>query len=666
MMSIFRILFFICFSFFVFRCNDKKATNEFSSNKNNSYLEPSEFVKKHNDSIYNSIKNTSSKYIEQPNRGFIAGLKEKIIYDQEGNEVFNIEKFNFVKDNQLHYTVNPILWRQSQLNSIHGLFEVTKGIYQVRGYDIAVITFIEGNSGWIVIDPLASQETSEAAYKLVSQKIANKPVKAIIFTHSHIDHYGGAQGILKYKLKNQNIPIIAPSGFYEEATSENIVSGYLMARRSQFMYGLGLDYNKNMVVGTGLNQALSKGKSSLIKPSLIVSQNDKKLVVDGIEFVFQLTPGAEAPSEFMFYLPKFKAFCHAEEMNQGMHNLYTPRGAKVRDGLLWSKYLDYTLKKYSDKVEVSFGSHHWPVWGNKEIKLFYKNQRDLYKFIHDQTLNWANKGYNATEIAEKITLPKSLDTLLYNKGIYGNLKNNIKGQYQLYFGWFDGHPSNINRLTPKKEGAKLLEYMGGEEEVIKKAKIDYEKGQYRFVATILGYVVEVNPKNIKAKELLAKTYLQLAYMQDSGPLRNFYISGADELTQGVKAFAGPKLRNKELIMNMTEENIFNAMSVTLNAEKVKDKNLVLNFNFTNNESYNTLYISNGVLNYVLGKNDKNANSTISMSKETFAKIALEESNYAKEFARGNIKISGNPFSLLSFGLFIDKLNFNFPLVLPIE
>lgn len=545
------------------------------------------------------------------------------------------------------------------------MFEVKKGIYQVRGYDLANMTLIEGKNGWIVVDPLTSKETAKAALALANKHLGERPITAIVVTHSHVDHFGGVGGLLE-GLKNKNIPIVSPKHFFEEAVSENVLAGYQMGRRAHFMYGSGLPYGKESVVGIGLNQALSSGKVAIVKPNLEITKSGEIQTIDGVLFEFILTPNAEAPAEFMFYLPQHKAFCQAEEINHLMHNLYTLRGAKVRDGLLWSKYINQTIEEYGDKIEVSFGSHHWPVWGKKEVNDFYISQRDLYKYIHDQTLNFANKGFGPLEIAERLKLPRSLDTIFSNRGVYGSLKNNIKAQYQLYYGWFDGNPSNLNRLTPSAEGKKWIEYIGGEEIALRKAKEDYEKGEYRFVATVLGYLVEVNPNNKDAKALLAKTFKQMAYTSEAGPERNFYLSGAKELMDGTQAYAGPKARSREFVYGLTEENIFDAMSVAMNGERAAGKELVINFNFSDNNSKNVLYIKNGVLNYKLGKNEANANAGISITKEAFAKIALEESSYAKEVLSGGVKIKGNLATVLEYSRLIDKFNFDFNLVLPVE
>ena len=646
----------VVFNFFI-SCNDKSKISE------SIVTEPSSHVIKHNDSIRNNMPH-DKKDFQRALFGYIGSIKEKAILEKTGQEIFDIKKYNFVlKNSSCPTSVNPILWRQSQLNSIHGLFKITEGIYQVRGYDLANMTLIEGQTGWIVVDPLLSEDTSRAALQLADKYLGKKPVKAIIITHSHIDHFGGVKGVFE---KNKLAQIIVPQHFFEEAISENVLGGYLMGRRSQFMYGTSLSYNEKENIGIGLGQSISYGKTSIPTPTYEVKKDEEKLLIDGVEFEFELTPGAEAPSEFMFYLPKFKAFCHAEEMTQGMHNLYTLRGAKIRDGLQWSNYLNAALKRYGNKTQVSFGSHHWPIWGKEEVTKFYENQRDLYKYIHDQTLNYANKGYKPLEIAEKLKLPKSLDTLYYNKGIYGSLNHNIKAQYQLYFGWFDGHLSNLHKLTMNQESKKMIEYMGGEQEIMDKAKKDYQNGEYRFVATVLSYLVQNNPKNKEARKLLAMTYRQMGYMAESGPWRNFYLTGAKELMEGNLPFVGPKARNKELVMDMPINKILDAMGVALNGEKAWGERLTINFNFINPKSNNLIFINNGVLHYELNKNSANADFSVNMDKQTFAKIALEETSYAKEIALGNIKIKGNVLKLLTFSKLIDKFHFEFPMILPLE
>ena len=382
---------------------------------------------------------------ERAERGFIATF-------EDGIPAYDPTLYDFVSG-AAPDTVNPSLWRQSQLLAKHGLFKVSDGIYQVRSFDLSNITFIEGDTGWIVVDPLISKEAAARAKALVDRELGVKPVSAVIITHSHIDHYGGIRGLAD----TYDFEIITPKGFVLETVSENILAGNAMSRRASYMFGGLLPRNPEGQVGVGLGQAISSGEPGLLYPTREVTQDFESFEVDGVQLEFMLTLGAEAPSEFMFYMPEQRAFCQAEIINHTLHNLYTPRGAKVRDGKLWSRYIDEAIVQYADKTEVSFGSHHWPVWGKDDVMDLWSGQRDLYRYIHDQTVRLANEGYTMQEIPELLEFPDSIASRFANRGNYGTLSHNSKAQYQLYFGYFDGNPANLNPLPPTEEAKKFVD-----------------------------------------------------------------------------------------------------------------------------------------------------------------------------------------------------------------
>jgi len=445
-------------------------------------LEASSAVKSANEAVGRYLDFSDRRDFEAAERGFIATLPETAIPGLNGQTAYDYGAFGFL-DGEAPDTVNPALWRQGQLNAKHGLFEVVPGIYQVRGYDLSNVTFIEGDTGWIVVDPLITKQTAQYALKLVNQELGARRISAVIYTHSHIDHYGGVRGIISEADLTNATQIIAPIGFTRETVSENILAGNAMSRRASYMFGSLLERSPKGQVGVGLGQGISAGMPGMIPPTIIVDRTGQTVLVDGVEMEFILTLGAEAPAEFMFYLPKWKAFCQAEIINKTLHNMYTPRGAKVPD--------------------VSFGSHHWPTWGKEDITEFWAGQRDLYRYIHDRTLYLANQGYTMHEIPELMKLPDGLAKSFYNRDYYGTISHNSKAQYQLYFGYFDGNPANLDPLGPEAAGQKFVDYMGGAGNVIEKERSDYDQGEFRFAATALNHVIFADPKNQDAADLLA-------------------------------------------------------------------------------------------------------------------------------------------------------------------
>ncbi len=458
-----------------------------------------------------------------------------ITKDTPNTPVWNMKAFEFLNSSSSKdapATVNPSLWRQAKLNYVPGIFQVDSTIYQARGFDLSNITFIKGSTGWIVIDPLVTRETAKAALDSVNSVLGvNHGVSGVIFTHSHIDHYGGILGIIDRFLPGAKI--YAPSDFLEHAVSENTIAGNVMGRRATFMYGSLYPRGKKQMVDAGLGKGISTGTSGITATYVPVAAgilHPEVITIDGLEVKFWSTPGAEAPVEMMFYFPSLKALCASEEVTHTMHNVYSLRGTKVRDALGWSKFIDSTLTVYGRSAKVMFASHHWPVWGTDTVSALLEIQRDLYRYMHDQTMRLANQGYTALEIAEYIKLPESIDTVWANRGYYGTLSHNTKSVYDYYLGgWFDGNPANLHPLPPSEAGAKYVEFMGGPAATLQKAQASYNKGEYRWAATVLNHLVFADPNNENARLLLADTYEQLGYQAESGPWRNFYLTGTQEL-----------------------------------------------------------------------------------------------------------------------------------------
>ncbi len=593
-------------------------------------------------------------------RGFIAKPSGQI-KNEQGDVIWDFDAFNFIKD-QAPDTVNPILWRQAKLNNNVGLFKVADRVWQVRGFDLANMTIIQGKSGWIIVDTLTSKETAEAAIKFARQHLGDQKISAIIFTHSHVDHFGGALGVISTeKLKQKKIPIIAPEGFMEEATSENIMAGPAMTRRATYMYGTYLPKNTEGLVDNGLGKAVAVGQIGILEPNQLITQKEQKLNIDGLDFVFYNVPSSEAPSELTFSIPSLKLYNGAEILSHTLHNLYTLRGAKVRDTLKWVSYLSQALEQ-TQNSEVFIAQHHWPVWGNQNIQDFIKTQRDVYKFIHDQTVRYMNSGLNGAEIAEKIKLPPELDQKLYAHGYYGTLKHNAKAVYQYYMGWFDANPSNLDPLPPKDAAKKYIELAGGEANALKNAQEAYNKAEYRWAAEVLKYVVFNNPANSQAKDLLAKTYRQLGYSAEAATWRNFYLSGAQEL-QGFTPLKSTSGRLGLLIHTPTER-FLEAMATNLDVENLKNENQCMNLVLTDTQENFSLRIENSVMIFDKYENDRLPTNcpTLKLTKLLYLQLITGGADASKVLVSKDSEVKGNPLKIGKFFSLFKKSNNGFPIV----
>ncbi|WP_413587137.1 alkyl/aryl-sulfatase [Bdellovibrio sp. HCB274] len=550
-------------------------------------------------------------------KGFIATLDNPMIKDKDGNTVYNLAAFDFVKGDSAPDTTNPSLWRQSQLTRLHGLYKVTDKIYQIRGFDLSNMTLIEGKTGWIVIDPLISNETAAAGLKLANDKLGKRPVKAVIYTHSHIDHFGGAAGVInEADAKSKKVQVIAPEGFMEEAVSENLYAGNAMGRRADFMYGRTLQNSPIGNLGTGLGPATSRGTSSLIAPNKIISKTGEKMTVDGVEVVFQMAPGTEAPSEMLFYFPQMKALCLSEDATSTMHNLYTLRGAKVRSPNVWSTALNTTLDMFGSKADVSFASHHWPRWGNAKVVEHITKQRDMYKFINDQTLRLANQGYDAEEIAEKIKLPESLAKEFYNRGYYGSLNHNVKSTYQLYLGFYNGNPATLHRHPRTETAKRYISAMGGAAKVIKLGRESFDKGDYRWTAELVNHLVYAEPNNKDARKLQAAALEQLGFQAESGPWRDVYLSAAAELRGRTAGEATPFVDTRSLPLAM----LIDYTGLRLNPDKAAGKTMKLGLTLNGSKEKQTLELNNSVLHVRKAMPGDKYDATYSMSSRDFGAI----------------------------------------------
>ncbi|MCA0934268.1 MBL fold metallo-hydrolase [Vibrio alginolyticus] len=619
-----------------------------------------------NNQVKSDLPFSDKKDFDDAQKGFIAKQDVVTIKNDKGDVVWDLEAYKkyIGLDKPSPDTVNPSLWRNAQLNMINGLFEVTDGIYQVRGYDLSNITFIKGDTGWIVFDPLISKETAKAALDFINKQLGERPVTGVFYSHSHIDHFGGVRGIVDEKdVISGKVPIVASLGFTEHAVSENVIAGNAMGRRAVYMYGALLPRNEKGGVNGGLGQTTSTGVATMIKPTDIIEKTGEERTIDGVKMVFQYTPGTEAPTEMNIWFPDKKALWMAENTTNTMHNILTLRGAQVRDALKWSSYLQETIDMWGDDVAVKFQSHHWPMWGQEDIVKYFKKQRDMYKYTHDQTVRLMNQGYIGSEISEMIEFPDEIGKSWSSRGYYGTLRHNSRAVYQRYMGWYNGNPSDLNNLPPADAAVKYVEYIGGEAEAIKKAQEDFDKGNYRWVAEVLKHVVFANPDSDSGKALLADAYEQLGYQAESGPWRSVYLQGAFELRNGTPSAGGTTVASPDIIKNMPPEMLFDYLAVRILPEKAAGKAFVMNLNFTDLDEKYSLYVENSVLNHTKKLAEK-PDVSLDLTKATLDDVQLGNVTLEKAIADGTIKIDGDPNVLKDFVSMLDNFNFWFNIVTP--
>ncbi len=625
-----------------------------------------EATKQANASVYESLPFANKQDFEFSDRGFIGGPESLVIKGAKGNVVWDMDSYGYITDDKkAPDRVNPSLWRNARLGKRAGLYQVTDRVYQVRGYDLSNITFVQGDTGWIVFDPLISAETAKAAYDLVTEHLGKKPVHTVIYSHTHVDHYGGVRGIVdEADVKAGKVKIIAPDEFMEHAISENVTAGNAMSRRAVYMYGAMLPRNEKGGISGGLGMTVSMGTATLIEPTDYVTKTGQELTVDGIKMVFQMTPGGEAPAEMNTYFPQFKWLWLAENCVATLHNLYTPRGAQVRDGRTWASWIDEAIDLYGREAEVVFQSHHWPRWGNAVIVDYMKKERDMYKYIHDQSVRLLNHGYTSTEIAEMLEVPPEIGEQWYNRGYYGTVKHNAKAVYQMYLGFFDGNPANWDPLPVEPAAKKSVEYMGGADAVLARAHEDFAKGEYRWVAQVVNQVVFADPDNKEARELCADALEQLGYQAESGPWRSFYLQGAFELRNGVPTVGGTVTASPDTIKAMPPYMLFDYLAVRLNGPKAAGKKIVLNVDFIDLDEQYVLTVEHGVLNYSQGRQDDKADVSLKLSKTTLNAIQLQEATVDQMIELGDVKISGRKEALDEFLGLLDTFSFWFDIVTP--
>ena len=600
---------------------------------------------------------------EDARRGFIAAIDDGVIKDADGKVVWDQARYEFL-NGDAPATVNPSLWRQAKLNSIHGLFEVVDGVYQLRGYDLSVMTAIRGETGWILIDPLLSKETAAAALALLQKELGPRPVRAVLLTHSHGDHFGGVRGVVTNEdVASGAVRIIAPEGFSESAIAENVLAGNAMTRRAVFQFGNDLPAGPAGQVDSGIGKALSSGVIGFMRPTETINETGARLVIDGVEFVFINAPDTEAPAEFMFYIPQFKALHTAELATGTMHNVLTLRGAKVRDALAWSKRLDEALAMFGDKADVVLASHNWPTWGTANVREYLMHQRDAYRFIHDQTLRLANAGYTMHEIADMIGEPQFMREDFSTRGYYGTVNHNAKATYQRYFGWWDGNPANLNPHPPEEQAARFVELAGGADAMIANASKAYEEGDYRWVATVMNQLVFADPKNKTAKEFLSGAYEQLGFQSESSIWRNYYLAAAMELRNGINKDDAVNLANRDFVQAIPTADYFDALAVRVNPEKAK-RDFVVNFAFNDTGEMFGVRIEDGIAIQKKAAHYDDASIIVHLDRADLDEITLGNATFQGKLARGAIKVEGNPLEFVQFLQTHDQFDLWFNVVSP--
>lgn len=572
-------------------------------------------------------------------RGKLAEIPGGVIRDAEGNIVWDAGRFAFL-DGAAPATANPSLWRQSRLNAVHGLFEVVPGIYQVRGYDLAVMTLVRGQTGWIVIDPLLSAETAAAGLALANATLGERPVSAIVFTHSHADHFGGAGGLLPpEEIAGRGIPVLAPEGFTREAISENLLAHNLMARRAGLMFGTALPPGPAARIGIGLGQGLSAGRATFVRPTREIGATAPDMTIDGIVFDFIDAAGTEAPAEFMFHLPQFRALMTAEVATATLHNALTLRGAKVRDTLAWSRAIDGALRDYGGRADVVFASHHWPTWGAERVRGFLENQRDIYRYLHDQTMRRANAGMNMAEIAEDLPEPALSERDFSTRGYYGTLRHNAKAVYQHYFGWWDGVPARFDPLPPEEEARRTVAAMGGPERALALGREAFARGEYRWAARLFDHLVFAGAGGEEAKEWLAATYEQLGFQAESGAWRTYYLSAARELREGPPP--APPATGAAFLAAIPTADLFDALAVRYVPGRIGRAPFALQFVFPDRGERLALLVRDAALIPRPGGQADDPAATITLRRSDFDALLAGEANPVQLALSGRMRIEGD-------------------------
>jgi alkyl sulfatase BDS1-like metallo-beta-lactamase superfamily hydrolase len=596
-------------------------------------------------------------------RGFIARATTRQITAADGRVVWDLDAYRFL-DEPAADTAHPSLWRQGQLLIRDGLFEVVPGIYQLRGFDLSVMSVIEGETGVIVIDPLISKETAAAAWALYQEHRGRRPIVAMIYTHSHIDHFGGVKGIIdEADVDAGRVAVIAPEGFMEEAVAENVFVGTAMGRRSDFMYGAALPKGPAAQIGCGLGQTTSTGEPTLIPPTVDITTTGQALTIDGVRIVFQVTPGTEAPAEMNFYFPDHKALCTAENTSHTLHNIVTLRGAQVRDARRWAAYLTETIDLWGDDLEVVFASHHWPTWGRERAVEFLSMQRDMYAYLHDQTLRLMNLGYVGSEIAEMLEMPPALAEQWHTHGYYGSVSHNVKAVYQRYLGWYDGNPAHLWAHPPVAAAERYVAAMGGADAAVALAQQAFDEGDLRWAVEVLNHLLFADEHHAAARALQADAFEQIAFGAENGTWRNVFLVGAKELRDGAPATSANR-GAPDLLGALSVEQMLSSVAIRIDGPKAWDLHLVLSFVITDLDETYVFELRNGVANHRRTSSPADDSTTLTLARRSLIELFTGRLDFGEALGDGRIVLDGDPTALGELVSVIGKVERNFPIVTP--
>ncbi|MCG8906847.1 alkyl sulfatase dimerization domain-containing protein [Pseudomonas sp. DP-17] len=616
--------------------------------------------------VLQSLPFSDRSDFERVEKGLIKRPENLVIKNEDGSVAWQLANYDFLKSDQQSDSINPSLLRQARLNMSYGLFKVVDGVYQVRGYDLANITFIEGKTGWIVIDTLTTPATSKAAYALVSQELGQKPIRAIIYSHAHADHFGGVKGLVSQEQVDKGeVQIYAPKGFMDAAIKENVLAGNAMLRRAIFQYGTLLPRGERGLVDMAIGKAAARGPLTLIAPTRLIEGDLQELEIDGVPVTFQNTPGTESPAEMNVWLPQQKALLMAENVTATLHNLYTLRGAEVRDALGWSKYINEALHRFGDQAEVLFAVHNWPRWGHEDIVRTLEKQRDMYGYLNDQTLHLANQGVTINQIHERLKVPPALANEWFNRGYHGSVSHNVRAVVNKYLGYYDGNPANLDPLAPEDSAKKYVEYMGGADHMLQLAKQSYDKGEYRWVVEVVNKLVFADPSNQAARNLQADALEQLGYQAENAGWRNSYLEAAQELRRGVPRKApGAKIASADALAAMDTGLLFDYLGVRMNADKAEGKDLSINLILPDRNEKYLLELKNSHLNNIKDVQSDKAGQTVTIDRADLDRLILKQVTGADLAAQGRLKVSGDPGLLKQLFEMADEFDFWFDIVTP--
>ncbi|MBD9680707.1 MBL fold metallo-hydrolase [Pseudomonas sp. PDM18] len=627
---------------------------------------PTSFTQAAQEQVRQSLPFSDRADFERVEKGLIKRPENLVIKNEDGTVAWQLGGYDFLKAAKDVASVNPSLMRQAQLNLSYGLFKVTDGIYQVRGFDLANTTFIEGKSGWIVIDTLTTPATAKAAYALVSQELGQKPIRAIIYSHAHIDHFGGVKGLVSQEQVDKGeVQIIAPKGFMEAAIKENVLAGNAMLRRATYQYGTMLPPGPEGHVDMAIGKAVAHGPMSIIAPTKTVDGSLVEMEIDGVPVTFQNTPGTESPAEMNVWLPQQKALLMAENVTATLHNLYTLRGAETRDPLGWSKYINEALHHFGDKAEVMFAVHNWPRWGHEDIVRTLEKQRDMYGYLNDQTLHLANNGVTINQIHERLKVPPELANEWFNRGYHGSVSHNVRAVVNKYLGYYDSNPATLNPLAPEDSAVKYVEFMGGADHLLQMAKASFDKGEYRWVVEVVNKLVFADPTNQAARNLQADALEQLGYQAENAGWRNSYLTAAQELRNGVpRDLPTMKSGSPDALAAMDTGLLFDYLGVRLNAEKAEGEDFAINLVLPDKNEQYLLELKNSHLNNIKGVQSENAGQTVTIDRADLNRLMLKQVSPVRLVFEGKLKSSGNPLLLAKLFGMLEDFNFWFDIVTP--